>query len=350
MRIGQWTLDNNVFAAPMAGVTDRPFRQLCKRLGAGYAVSEMAASNPQLWHSVKSSRRLNHDGESEPISVQIAGADPDMMAQAAVFNVSKGARIIDINMGCPVKKVCNVASGSALLRHEGLIARILDAVVSVCHPLNVPVTLKTRTGWSRDERNALRIAKLAENCGMSALTLHGRTRADLYNGDAEYETIKAVKAEISIPLIANGDIDSPQKARFVLDYTGADAIMIGRAAQGRPWIFREIDHYLKTGQILAAPTWSEVRELLLTHLADHYQFYGERTGVRTARKHIAWYLGNAAGGKTLIDQINMIESSAEQYQILQQWLIQQENDLQKRSTNCDNVVKLNTTLNIPAIA
>ena len=238
----------------MAGVTDRPFRQLCKKLGAGYAVSEMAASNPKLWDSVKTSRRLNHDGEIAPVSVQIAGADPAMMAEAAAFNANKGARIIDINMGCPVKKVCNVASGSALLRHEDLIARILDAVVEACAPLGVPVTLKTRTGWDRDSRNALRVARMAENAGIAALTLHGRTRADLYTGEAEYDTIRAVRAELKIPLIANGDIDSPEKARRVLDYTGADAVMIGRAAQGRPWIFREVDHYPVSYTHLTLPT------------------------------------------------------------------------------------------------
>ncbi|HBT33646.1 MAG TPA: tRNA dihydrouridine synthase DusB, partial [Pusillimonas sp.] len=240
MQIGPWILPNRVFVAPMAGVTDRPYRQLCKRLGAGYAVSEMAASNPRLWDSVKTSRRLNHDGEIDPIAVQIAGADPDMMAEAAVFNIRKGAQVIDINMGCPVKKVCNVASGSALLRHEDLIARILESVVKACQPFGIPVTLKTRTGWDHHSRNAIRIGKLAENTGIAAMTLHGRTRADLYNGHAEYDTIKDVKSQLHIPVIANGDIHSPEKARYVLDYTGADAIMIGRAAQGRPWIFREI--------------------------------------------------------------------------------------------------------------
>jgi len=340
MHIGQWKLVNNVFAAPMAGVTDRPYRQLCKKLGAGYAVSEMAASNPQLWNSVKSSRRLNHDGESEPIAVQIAGADPAMMAQAAVFNIGKGAKIIDINMGCPVKKVCNVASGSALLRHEKLIAKILESVVSACQPFKVPVTLKTRTGWSPDERNALAVAKLAQDCGISALTLHGRTRADMYEGVAEYDTIKAVKSSISIPVIANGDIDSPEKARWVLDYTKADAVMIGRAALGQPWIFREVDHYLRTGEKHTEPTWTEIRELLLAHLEDHYQFYGERSGVRTARKHIGWYLASMPGGKTLTDRINLIDSTTDQYKVLQDWLIQQEMSSQKTGTNCDNGVKI----------
>ena len=322
----------------MAGVTDRPFRQLCKRLGAGYAVSEMAASNPQLWKSVKSSRRLNHDGEIDPVAVQIAGADPVMMAQAAVFNISKGARVIDINMGCPVKKVCNVASGSALLRHEDLIARILEAVVSACQPLGIPVTLKTRTGWSRDERNALRVAKLAQDCGISALTLHGRTRADMYDGAAEYETIRAVKASLTIPVIANGDIDSPQKAREVLAFTGADAVMIGRAAQGRPWIFREIDHYLQTGRELAPPSWLEMRDLLLEHLSDHYQFYGELPGVRTARKHIGWYVSGLPAGQAFSDQINRIETTSEQFKAVDHWFSRQnEFSPDTGPTNCDNL-------------
>ncbi|TSH99228.1 tRNA dihydrouridine synthase DusB [Verticiella sediminum] len=319
MRIGPWQLPNNVVVAPMAGVTDRPFRQLCKRLGAGHAVSEMAASNPRLWDSVKTSRRLDHAGESEPIAVQIAGADPAMMAEAAVFNIGKGARIIDINMGCPAKKVCSVAAGSALLRNEPLVARILEAVVAACAPLGVPVTLKTRTGWSRDERNALRVARLAEETGIAALALHGRTRADLYTGAAEYDTIRAVKAEIGIPVIANGDIDSPEKARAVLDHTGADAVMIGRAAQGRPWIFREIDHYLRTGEHLAPPTREELASLLLEHLDDHYRFYGEHTGVRTARKHIGWYLSGLPGGAELCARINLIDNTREQWAAVAAW-------------------------------
>lgn len=338
MKIGAWSLPNNVFVAPMAGVTDRPFRQLCKKLGAGYAVSEMAASNPQLWKTVKSSRRLNHDGEIDPVAVQIAGADPDMMAQAAVFNISKGARVIDINMGCPVKKVCNVASGSALLRHEDLVARILSAVVEACQPLGVPVTLKTRTGWDREHRNALRIAKLAENAGIAALTLHGRTRADLYSGQAEYDTIREVKASLSIPVVANGDIDTPQKARDVLAYTGADAVMIGRAAQGRPWIFREIDHFLQTGNLLAPPTWLEMRDLLLEHLADHYQFYGELPGVRTARKHIGWYVSGLPDGQAFADRINRIETTAEQFELVNQWFTaQHEISPDIPAATCDNL-------------
>lgn len=319
MQIGQWTFPNQVFVAPMAGVTDRPFRQLCKRLGAGHAVSEMAASNPALWDSVKTARRLDHAGEIDPITVQIAGADPEMMAQAAVYNINKGARIIDINMGCPAKKVCKVAAGSALLQHEDLVARILDAVVKACTPLGVPVTLKTRTGWDRSNRNALRIAKLAQSTGIAALTLHGRTRADRYEGQAEYDTIAQVKAAVDIPVIANGDIDSPEKARAVLDHTCADAVMIGRAAMGRPWIFREIDHYLRTGDSLAAPTLTEIRDLLLHHLQDHYHFYGEYTGVRTARKHIGWYMANVTGGAALTTRINAIDNTAEQARAVALW-------------------------------
>ncbi len=319
MKIGQWTLANPVFVAPMAGVTDRPFRKLCKRLGAGYAVSEMAASNPKLWDSIKTSRRLNHDGEIDPISVQIAGADPEMMAQAAVFNISKGAKIIDINMGCPAKKVCNVASGSALLKHEDLVVAILKAVVNACRPLNVPVTLKTRTGWDRENKNVLRIATLAEEIGISALTLHGRTRVDMYNGQAEYDTIKSVKAALRIPVVANGDIDSPHKAKYVLDYTGADAVMIGRAAQGNPWIFRQINHFLAHGEELAPPSYTEMQTVLLEHLHEHYQFYGEYTGVRTARKHIGWYVEQLPQAEAFINRMNQIDNSADQYKAVEAW-------------------------------
>lgn len=319
MKIGQWTLANPVFVAPMAGVTDRPFRKLCKRLGAGYAVSEMAASNPKLWDSVKTSRRLNHDGEIDPISVQIAGADPEMMAQAAVFNINKGAKIIDINMGCPAKKVCNVASGSALLKHEDLVVAILKAVVNACRPLNVPVTLKTRTGWDRENKNVLRIAKLAEEIGISALTLHGRTRVDMYNGKAEYDTIKSVKAALRIPVVANGDIDSPRKAKYVLDYTGADAVMIGRAAQGNPWIFRQINHFLAHGEELAPPSYTEMQTVLLEHLHEHYQFYGEYTGVRTARKHIGWYVEQLPQAEAFVNHMNQIDNSADQYKAVEAW-------------------------------
>lgn len=322
MHIGHWHLPNPVFVAPMAGVTDRPFRQLCKRLGAGYAVSEMAASNPKLWNSVKTSRRLNHDGEIDPIAVQIAGADPAMMAEAAVFNIQKGARIIDINMGCPAKKVCSVASGSALLRDEPLVAQIIDSVVKACTPYNVPVTLKTRTGWDRENKNALRIARLAENLGIAALTLHGRTRCDLYTGQAEYDTIAEVKANISIPLIANGDITDPHKAKYVLDYTKADAIMIGRAAQGNPWIFREINHFLQTGELLPKPGYTHMQAILLEHLHHHYDFYGEYTGVRSARKHIAWYINNLPGASSFCDQMNRIDNSHDQHKAVEQWFDQ----------------------------
>ncbi|NOL49754.1 tRNA dihydrouridine synthase DusB [Pelistega europaea] len=327
MKIGQWTLPNPVFVAPMAGVTDRPFRQLCKRLGAGYAVSEMAASNPALWESVKTSRRVNHDGEIDPIAVQIAGADPEMMAQASVFNIHKGAKIIDINMGCPAKKVCHVASGSALLKNEPLVVDILKAVVDACRPLGVPVTLKTRTGWDKEHKNALRIATLAQDIGISAITLHGRTRADFYQGEAEYDTIKTVKASLSIPVIANGDIDSPQKAKYVLDYTGADAVMIGRAAQGNPWIFQQINHFLAHGEELAPPSYLQMQEVLLEHLHAHYQFYGEYTGVRTARKHIGWYVAQLPEAKAFLAHMNQIDNSADQYCAVESWfntLIQSE--------------------------
>nr|WP_091669775.1 tRNA dihydrouridine synthase DusB [Massilia sp. PDC64] len=309
MQIGPYTLRNNVFVAPMAGVTDRPFRQLCKKLGAGYAVSEMAASNPRLWASEKSSRRTDHAGEMEPKAVQIAGADPHDLAECAKFNVERGAQIIDINMGCPVKKVCNNWCGSALLQHEDLVQRILDAVVNA---VDVPVTLKFRTGWDRQNKNALTIARMAEEAGIAMLTLHGRTRADGYKGEAEYDTIAAVKAAVKIPVVANGDITTPDKAKFVLDYTGADAVMIGRAAQGRPWICREIDYYLRTGEYLPPPLVDEVRELMNEHLPAHYAFYGEYLGVRTARKHIGWYVEDLPGGEEFRQRMNRLESTAEQ--------------------------------------
>ncbi|QOY95259.1 tRNA dihydrouridine synthase DusB [Massilia sp. UMI-21] len=309
MQIGPYILRNNVFVAPMAGVTDRPFRQLCKQLGAGYAVSEMAASNPRLWASEKTARRTDHAGEMEPKAVQIAGADPKDLADCARFNVERGAQIIDINMGCPVKKVCNSWCGSALLQHEDLVERILHAVVEA---VDVPVTLKFRTGWDRQNKNALRIARMAEQAGIAMLTLHGRTRADGYKGEAEYDTIRAVKAAVGIPVVANGDITTPEKARYVLDYTGADAVMIGRAAQGRPWICREIDHYLRTGAHLPAPLVEEVRGLMNEHLPAHYAFYGEYVGVRTARKHIGWYVQDLPGGEEFRQRMNLLESTAEQ--------------------------------------
>lgn len=293
----------------MAGVTDRPFRQLCKELGAGYAVSEMAASNPKLWDTEKSSRRTNHDGEMEPRAVQIAGADAQMLAACAKHNVDKGAQIIDINMGCPVKKVCNAWCGSALLQDEKLVAEILDAVVGA---VDVPVTLKFRTGWDRANKNALNIARIAESAGIAMLTLHGRTRADGYKGDAEYETIAAVKSVVNIPVVANGDITTPEKAKYVLQVTGADAIMIGRAAQGRPWIFREIEHYLKTGTYLPPPLVAEVSRLMDAHLREHYAFYGEFMGVRTARKHIGWYVQDLIGGEEFRQEMNLLTSCEEQ--------------------------------------
>ena len=312
--LGSHTLRNNLFVAPMAGVTDRPFRQLCKRLGAGYAVSEMVASNAQLWKSEKTMRRANHAGEVEPIAVQIAGADPAMMAEAARYNVQNGAQIIDINMGCPAKKVCNVAAGSALLQNVPLVVRIVEAVVAAVGtgPDAVPVTLKIRTGWNRENRNAVHIARLAEAAGISMLTVHGRTRADLYHGEAEYETIAAVKAAVRIPVVANGDIDSPAKARAVLAATGADAIMIGRAAQGRPWLFREIEHFLATGELLPPPRIAEIRQVMNEHLEDHYAFYGEYTGVRTARKHIGWYTRGLSGANAFRHRMNTLDTTREQ--------------------------------------
>jgi tRNA-dihydrouridine synthase B len=317
VQIGPYLLRNNVFVAPMAGVTDRPFRQLCKQLGAGYAVSEMAASNPRLWASEKTSRRIDHAGEMEPKAVQIAGADPKDLADCAKFNVERGAQIIDINMGCPVKKVCNSWCGSALLQHEDLVERILHAVVEA---VDVPVTLKFRTGWDRQNKNALRIARLAEQAGIRMLTLHGRTRADGYKGDAEYDTIRAVKASVGIPVVANGDITTPEKAKFVLDYTGADAVMIGRAAQGRPWICREIDHFLRTGEHMPAPLVEEVRELMHEHLPAHYAFYGEFIGVRTARKHIGWYVQDLPDGEEFRQRMNLLESTAEQLAAMDDFL------------------------------
>jgi tRNA-dihydrouridine synthase B len=309
VNIGPHSLRNNVFVAPMAGVTDRPFRQLCKQLGAGYAVSEMAASDPRLWASEKTSRRTNHDGEMEPKAVQIAGADPAVLAACAKFNVDRGAQIIDINMGCPVKKVCNSWCGSALLQNENLVAQILEAVVAA---VDVPVTLKFRTGWDRQNRNALTIAKMAEASGIAMLTLHGRTRIDGYGGEAEYETIAAVKAAVAIPVVANGDITTPEKAKAVLAATGADAVMIGRAAQGRPWIFREITHFLHTGEYLPPPQVAEVRALMNEHLQAHYAFYGEFMGLRTARKHIGWYVRDLAGGEAFRQRMNRLESCGEQ--------------------------------------
>jgi len=309
MFIGRHQLKNNLLVAPMAGVTDRPFRQLCKKMGAGMAVSEMVASNSLLWGSEKTRRRANHDGEAEPIAVQIAGADPRMLAEAAHYNVDQGAQIIDINMGCPAKKVCNVMAGSALLKDEGLVGRILDAVVGA---VNVPVTLKIRTGWDRENRNALRVARIAQEAGIQALAIHGRTRACGFSGAAEYETIAAVKRAATIPVIANGDIATPEKVKQVLDYTKADAVMIGRAAQGRPWMFREVSHYLETGAHLPPPHVAEIHCVLVAHLHELYDFYGEYTGVRVARKHISWYTKGLAGSAAFRHAMNQLESSAAQ--------------------------------------
>ncbi len=309
MQIGPYKLKNNLIVAPMAGVTDRPFRQLCKRMGAGMAVSEMVASNSLLYGSEKTKRRANHEGEVEPISVQIVGADPEMLAEAARHNVANGAQIIDINMGCPAKKICNVMAGSALLRDEALVEKILTTVVNA---VDVPVTLKIRTGWDKANRNAVQIARIAEDSGIQSLAVHGRTRACAYTGDAEYETIAAVKQAIRIPVVANGDITSPEKARFVLDQTGVDAVMIGRAAQGRPWIFREIAHYLKTGEHLPAPEVAEIRSVLLAHLEDLYEFYGEHTGVRVARKHISWYTKGLVGSANFRHAMNQLPTRNEQ--------------------------------------
>ncbi|MFI8614402.1 tRNA dihydrouridine synthase DusB [Acidovorax sp. NPDC077693] len=314
MHIGHIPLANRLFVAPMAGVTDRPFRQLCKALGAGYAVSEMVTSRKDLWNSLKTSRRANHEGEPGPIAVQIAGTEAQMMAEAAVYNVERGAQIIDINMGCPAKKVCNKWAGSALMQNEALAVEIAEAVVEACAPFNVPVTLKMRTGWCQEHKNAVQLARAFEGVGIQMLTVHGRTREQGYRGHAEYDTIAAVKAAVKVPVVANGDITSPEKARDVLAATGADAIMIGRAAQGRPWIFREVGHFLATGEHLAPPLVAEVRRLLLDHLHDHYSLYGELTGVRSARKHIAWYLRALPGGEAFRQHINTIEDSATQWQ------------------------------------
>ncbi len=323
MHIGPYPIANPFFLAPMAGVTDRPFRALCKHWGAGHVVSEMAASNPQLWETVKSSRRLNHEGESAPITVQIAGGDPDIMAQATDFNIRKGAQIIDINMGCPVKKVCNVAAGSALLRDEKKVESIIQAVVDAARPHNVPVTLKYRTGWSPDQRNAIAIGQMAQSLGVVMLTLHGRTRACGFAGHAEYDTIALLKNSVDIPVVANGDICTPEQAIHVMRKTGADAVMIGRAAQGRPWIFREMLHYWHTGEALAPPTVAEVHTCLIQHLQDHHAFYGEYTGVRTARKHLQWYLGEVIGlNHPFMVRLMQIESCAEQLEMTDRFFIQ----------------------------
>ncbi len=319
MHIGHIPLANRLFAAPMAGVTDRPFRQLCKRLGAGYAVSEMVTSRKDLWNSLKTSRRANHDGEVAPIAVQIAGTDARMMGEAAAYNIDRGAQIIDINMGCPAKKVCSKWAGSALMQDEPLALQIIEAVVAACAPRNVPVTLKMRTGWCDAERNAVRIARAAESAGVAMVTVHGRTREQGYKGDAEYTTIAAVKAALGVPVVANGDITSPEKARDVLAATGADAIMIGRAAQGRPWIFREVAHFLATGVHLPAPEVLQAKRWLLEHLHDHYVLYGEFAGVRTARKHIGWAVRALPGGEMFRARMNTLETCAAQVSAVTDW-------------------------------
>ncbi len=324
MEIGPYRLSSQAIAAPMAGVTDRPFRQLCRRLGAGLAVSEMVSSNATLWASRKTLRRLDHRDEDAPISVQIVGADPDQMAAAARRNVEYGAQIIDLNMGCPAKKICRVAAGSALLQDEALVGRILEAVVAA---VEVPVTLKIRTGWDPEHRNGVTIACIAEQAGVQALAVHGRTRACGFSGEAEYDTIRAIKQAVAIPVIANGDIDSPQRARQVLEHTGADAVMIGRAAQGRPWIFREIDHHLRTGGLLPEPDPIWIKDLLLEHVENLYHHYGEYQGVRVSRKHIAWYSKRQSGGSAFRRGINAAETTQQQLSLIQAFfdgLVQQE--------------------------
>ncbi len=312
MQIGRYTITPKVILAPMAGVTDKPFRQMCKQLGAGLAVSEMTTSDPRFWNTSKSLHRMDHIGEPDPVSVQIAGTDPQVMADAARYNVDHGAQLVDINMGCPAKKVCSVWAGSALMRDEALVARILEAVVDA---VDVPVTLKIRTGWNADNKNALAIARIAEDAGIAALAVHGRTRDQQYAGVAEYDTIAAIKSTLRIPVIANGDIDSPQKSAFVLQHTGADAVMIGRAAQGRPWIFREVAHFLATGQLLAQPSLREIREILLGHLHALHAFYGEPAGVRIARKHLGWYAKDRPENAAFRAVVNLADTARSQLQL-----------------------------------
>ena len=312
MQIGHYQIEPAVVLAPMAGVTDKPFRMLCKRMGAGLCVSEMTTSEPRLWHTAKSLHRMDHADEPAPVSVQIAGTDPRVLAEAARYNVDHGAQIIDINMGCPAKKVCNVWAGSALMQDEALVGRILSTVVAA---VDAPVTLKIRTGWNRDNRNGLAIARIAEDCGIAALAVHGRTRADQYQGEAEYDTIAAIKAAVRIPVLANGDIDSPAKAAFVLQRTGCDALMVGRAAQGRPWIFREIAHYLATGELLPEPTLAEVRDVLLGHLGHLHAFYGELSGVRIARKHLGWYAKDRPENVAFRAVVNRAETAEQQLRL-----------------------------------
>ncbi|QQP95830.1 tRNA dihydrouridine synthase DusB [Lysobacter enzymogenes] len=312
MRIGSHTIAPRVVLAPMAGVTDKPFRVLCKRLGAGLCVSEMTTSDPRFWTTAKSRHRMDHAGEPDPISVQIAGTVPQIMADAARYNVDHGAQIVDINMGCPAKKVCNAWAGSALMREPELVARILEAVVGA---VDVPVTLKIRTGWDHDQRNAPMIARIAEQSGIAALAVHGRTRDQQYTGTAEYDTIAAIKAQLSIPVLANGDIDSPRKAAFVLAHTGCDAVMVGRAAQGRPWIFREIAHFLEHGEELPPPSLEEIRDILIGHLEHLHAFYGEVSGVRIARKHLGWYAKDRPENAAFRAVVNRAESAEQQLRL-----------------------------------
>ena len=325
MQIGPYKLDNNLMLAPMAGVTDRPFRQMCRRMGAGLVVSEMLSSNPKVWNTAKSMQRMDHTGEEGIRSVQIAGADPDLMAQAARFNVANGAQIIDINMGCPAKKVNKKLAGSALLQYPALVESIVQAVVDA---VDVPVTLKIRTGWNTDNRNGVEIAQIAEQNGIQSLAVHGRTRACMYKGEAEYNTIKAIKEAISIPVIANGDITSPQQARYVLEHTGADGVMIGRGAQGNPWIFKQILHFLETGEILSAPPLSEQHQVLHEHVANVQAFYGEVMGVRIARKHVGWYLAEHDTDRQFRKTFNGIEQADVQLNALDDYF----QSLQKRET------------------
>jgi len=317
MRIGQYTLSSNVLLAPMAGITDRPFRILCRRFGAGLAVSEMVSSHSLLWGSVKTLRRADHTGEPFPRSVQIVGSDPEQMAAAARYNVDQGADIIDINMGCPAKKICGVLAGSALLKDESKIAQILTSVVKA---VDVPVTLKIRTGWDTKSRNGVSVAKIAEECGIQALVVHGRTRACAYSGSVEYETIRAIKATVSMPVIANGDIQTPEQAKEVLSYTSADGVMIGRAARGRPWLFQQIHHFLKMGEHLPDP---EGRlEIFLEHLTSLYDFYGIRTGALIARKHLAWYAKGLPGAAAYRAEVNRLDTFEQQVAITQEYFSQ----------------------------
>ncbi len=316
MQIGPHRIEPKVILAPMAGVTDKPFRLLCKRLGAGLAVSEMTTSDPRFWNTAKSLHRMDHVGEPDPVSVQIAGTVPEVMAEAARHNVDHGAQLIDINMGCPAKKVCNAWAGSALMREPLLVARIVDAVVKA---VDVPVTLKIRTGWDAGHRNAPEIARIAEDAGIAALAVHGRTRDQQYTGIAEYETIAAIKAMLKIPVVANGDIDSPQKAKAVLDATGCDAVMVGRAAQGRPWIFGRIAHYLATGELLPEPSLEAVRDILIAHLEHLHAFYGEVSGVRIARKHLGWYAKDRPENAAFRAVVNRAQTADEQLRLTREY-------------------------------